>query len=270
MTIASEEDVRSRILVPFLKALGLGPNNIRTELGFRIRLGRNVIRVGADHSAAVVSGRADVLVVDDQGRNLFIVELKASDQKLTPADRDQGISYARLLDQIAPFVLVTNGIDQELYDTITKERINIEAFPEASSFWTSGCDPNSVTDLNVRYEALRHFLGYSVQHVRMFSTAQQQSRMRTVRGAIGESSKYLPEVYIPRKKIRGAFQRFLRSNSITFALVGESGVGKTNELCALAEESGEHAVAVFSLHLNYTVLYRLCLLTSSIGHSRST
>ena len=246
MTIVTEEDVRSRILVPFLQALGLGPNNIRTEVRFSIRLGRNVVHIGRSQGDTL-SGRADILVVDDQGRNLFIVELKASSQKLTPEDRDQGISYARLLDDIAPFVLVTNGVDQELYDTITKAAIDVERFPDASAFWRSGRHPESVTDLNIRYDALRNFLGYSVDHVRMFSIAQQQGRMRTVRGIVGEVRKYLPDIYIPRRKIHAAFDRFIQSDAVTFALVGESGVGKTNEMCALAERAAQHSISLFFL-----------------------
>jgi hypothetical protein len=45
--------------------------------------------------------------------------LKGPREELTDDDRGQGISYARLVDPIAPLVLVTNGADRRLYDTIT-------------------------------------------------------------------------------------------------------------------------------------------------------
>ena len=53
-----------------------------------------------------------------------MVEVKAPDEKLTDDDRDQAISYARLVHPIAPFALVTNGRDDwKLYDSITKDLI---------------------------------------------------------------------------------------------------------------------------------------------------
>ncbi len=248
MSIITEEDLRSRLLVPYLQALGYGPHNIRLEQRFELRLGRTMVEVNGGRERDRIGGRLDLLVVNDSGQSLFVVEAKAPDQSLTDEDRDQGISYARLMHPIAPFVLLTNSRETHLYDAITKERLSQQTFQDESQFWRSG-ELTATEDLRVRYEALRSFLGYSAAHVRAFSDAQQAERMRALRSAVGEApkllAKYLPEVYVQRPLVRAALARFIESPSVTFGLIGESGVGKTNEMCALAEWIGEEHLCLF-------------------------
>jgi len=84
-----------------------------------LKLGRTTVEVGSNKPRSDIGGRLDVLVKNIQGENLFIVELKGSNQKLTDDDTKQGISYARLLEQIAPFVVISNGHESKIFDTIT-------------------------------------------------------------------------------------------------------------------------------------------------------
>lgn len=243
--LVTEEDVRARILVPFLERLGLGPANIRTETKFQVRLGRTVVRVDNDREQSSLGGRLDLLVQNDQGENLFVVEVKGPAEKLTDQDRDQAISYARLLEQLAPFAVVTNGSETRLYDTITLQRLDGADFPQSSSYWASGRDSSRIGLPGLREEAMRMFFGYNRENVRRFSTAQQDARMRTLRGSIWEGRKYIPSLYVPRLTVREAFERFLASRYSTFALIGSAGVGKTNEMCALAEWSGRQHIVLF-------------------------
>jgi hypothetical protein len=255
--LGTEEDLRSRILLPYLVALGLDANQIRLEQSFKLQLGRTAVEIGRGVSRTQVGGRLDVLVTNSEGENLFVVELKGDEETLTQADRDQGVSYARLLDQIAPFVLLTNGKETHIYDTVTKQRLNDSEFPQQSGFWRNGRALLGVDDIRIRYEALRHFLGYSVENVRLFSVAQQSLRMEPLRGASAIiNRKYTPELYIHRSGVREAVTKFLDGPGTVFALVGESGVGKTNEVCALAEWIAEQHVALFfsagALHSSIT------------------
>jgi len=243
--LVTEEDVRARILVPYLERLGLGSANIRTETTFHVRLGRTVVRVGSDREQSSLAGRLDLLVQNDHGENLFVVEVKGPTEKLTDQDRDQAISYARLLEHIAPFAVVTNGSETRLYDTITLHRLDIEDFPEGSRYWASGRNPSSIGLPGLREEAMRMFFGYNHENVRRFSIAQQDVRMRTLRGSIEEGRKYIPSLYIPRLVVREEFERFVASRYSTFALIGAAGVGKTNEICALAEWGSERHITLF-------------------------
>lgn len=237
----TEADVDARIVLPYLAALGVQPNQVRAQHTFSLRLGRNMIHnVGG---AAVRTGRLDYLVVTADGRPLFVVEEKAPSEALTDDDRDQGVSYARLVDPIAPLVLVTNGAESYLYDTITKELLTD---PGAAALVCGGGRLTDAESLRVRAEALEHFVGYSAAHVAAFSRAQRDARMATLRGDTGRHTrKYERDLYLRRDAVRGPFGAFLDGDCVAFALGGESGCGKTNEMCALAEEYGERHVTLF-------------------------
>ncbi len=248
--MATEADVDVNIVVPFLKSIGVGADQIRAQRTFSLRLGRNMVHQVGDASRSTAGGRLDYVVLDSDGMPLFVVELKAAGETLSDDDRDQGVSYARLLHPIAPFVLVSNGTTSCLYDSITKERINDA---HESEFFKNGRRLSADADLCIRSEALRHFLGYSTDNIRAFAAAQREARMEAIRGNASDlTKKYIPDVYVPRRGVREAVDEFLASDRVVFALVGDSGVGKTNEMCALADEYGQTHVVLF---FNGTELY---------------
>src|SRR6266478_6360329 len=236
----SEENLKAKVLLPFLSAVGVALDQIDVEKTFRLRLGRGVHQ----HAPHTVSGRLDLLVRSCAGENLFVVELKREDLDLTDDDRDQGISYARLLDQIAPFVLLTNGRESRLYDSISKRELKDRIATDYATFRGR----LTTEDIRIRYDALKHFLGYSPENIRIFSKCQQTERMKGLRGNVRQlDRKYIPELYTFRPQVREAFQRFLAGSGCVFAIVGDSGTGKTNEMCSLAEEfSASHVTLFFS------------------------
>jgi len=243
-----EEAVKCAVVIPFLDALGVSASAMQFERSFEILLGRSAAIIGRDRPGDVLRGRLDVLVRNDDGDNLFVMELKRADEALTEEDANQGISYARQLRKMAPFVLVTNGIEARLYDTLKWAEIMAEAVPARYADWKSGRALASVDDLQIRYEALKYFLGYSIQNVKLFCETQRGIRMSSLRDNKGNhDKKYLPDVYIPRTGVRQLVTAFLTDSSPAFVLAGNSGCGKTNEMCALAEElAGEHLVLFFN------------------------
>ncbi|WP_333667553.1 type I restriction enzyme HsdR N-terminal domain-containing protein, partial [Flavobacterium sp.] len=118
----TEEDIKAKILLPYLHDLGIDVSEISLEDSFKIRLGKT----------KKATGRSDILC-KRHSKNLFVIELKSDTVPITDDDRDQGISYARLLDYIAPFTIITNGLETKVYDTITKEHITGN-IAEKSSF----------------------------------------------------------------------------------------------------------------------------------------
>ena len=234
----SEENLKAKVLLPFLSAVGIALDQIDVEKTLRLRLGRGVHQYVSD----TASGRLDLLVRSREGENLFVVELKREDLDLTDDDRDQGISYARQLDQIAPFVLLTNGRESRLYDSISKEELK----DDIGTQYTTFRGRLTTEDIRIRYEGLKHFLGYSAGNVQIFSRCQQTERMKGLRGNVRQlDRKYIPELYTFRPQVREAFQRFLAGSGCVFAIVGDSGTGKTNEMCSLAEEFSASRVALF-------------------------
>jgi hypothetical protein len=93
----------------------LPPHALRHQTKFSFAFGRSIVEIdGASVSKA--ESRADVLVFcHDQP--LAVLELKRSDIALTPADDQQGLSYARVLHPRPPLVVVTNGDAVRLIET---------------------------------------------------------------------------------------------------------------------------------------------------------
>lgn len=114
----TEEDIRTKIVANWLLGHGFEAGEFKLEYVFSVRIGRDQITTGRGtrtKSNSIANPRADVLVIRNN-QNLMIVEVKAPGESIESA-RDQGISYARLLDQIAPFVVATDGTTSRIYDT---------------------------------------------------------------------------------------------------------------------------------------------------------
>lgn len=68
-------------------------------------------------------GFVDILVTLGKKNAAFLIEAKRISKKLTNKDRDQAISYARAKEIRVPFVVVTNGVDIQCFNTKNKKRI---------------------------------------------------------------------------------------------------------------------------------------------------
>lgn len=243
----SEEDLKNKVLLPYLQSLGFGVDDLSFEKNFSLQLGRSKHKVGRIH------GRLDVLCKHGK-QNLFVIEVKGKDVDLLPRDVDQGISYARLVDPIAPFVIVTNGKSTKVVDTITKQELSGSDIANGSPFWKNGCKLSAGDELNQRLEALSRFIGYSKENLTAFSRSQLDDRMQTLKGNRNElHKKYIPDLFLSRLEIVDSFRRFLLSRSQCFALIGEAGVGKTNFMCGLAETMMNECIVLF---LNGTSLIK--------------
>src|SRR3990170_1522572 len=116
----NEETVKNNIVIPYFRQLGFNIDEIQFETSFTIKLGKHIWTIDGEKDRA--SGRLDLLYKKGN-QNLFIVETKSSEHTLSDDDKKQEISYARLLEQIAPFAIVTNGVCTRIYDVITCDEI---------------------------------------------------------------------------------------------------------------------------------------------------
>lgn len=244
----NEESIKNQVILPYLQSIGAGIDELKFESPFSVRLGRNVYRIEKDTPSEMAHGRSDILCKRGD-QNLFIIEVKADNVEITEDDVDQGISYARLVHPIAPFVIVTNGKTTRVIDTITKKNLSGIDINTQSVFWQGGCKLNAEEEIQQRYDALTRFIGYSTQNLIAFSRSQMNDRIGELRGSQNElNKKYIPELYLDRPEIKDLFQEFLESSSQCFTMVGEAGVGKTNYICALSESIiGDHVVLFFNV-----------------------
>ncbi|WP_448700870.1 type I restriction enzyme HsdR N-terminal domain-containing protein [Mucilaginibacter sp. AW1-3] len=221
----NEEEIRGKLLLPYLNDLGFNVSEVSLERSFTIRLGK---------LRQTIKGRADILC-KRHDKNLFIIELKNDQHVISQNDIDQGISYSRALDEIAPFTIVTNGKTTKIFDTITKQDLTGKQISEASDFWKNGCTLATDVDLRIRYEALKKFVSFSDENLQAFCKNQVQERMGTIVGDLDSpSAKFVKELFVPRNDLRSVFAEFVDSEASAFAIVGSAGVGKTNAMCSLA------------------------------------
>jgi|WetSurMetagenome_2_1015567.scaffolds.fasta_scaffold36935_2 hypothetical protein len=253
---SNEEDLKNKVVVPYLHALGFQPSEISFEKSFSIRLGRNKHEITKVKDT--LSGRLDILCRKGE-RNLFLIEVKADEKALEDEDINQGISYARLLDNIPPFVLITNGKKTRVIDSITRKVLNGLAIGDQSDFWKNGCVLSTEEDLSIRYQALRHFVSMSPTNVQLFCSRQIRDRMGSLAGTGQDrEAKFNSDTHVRRVTLEAEFQTFLTSNFHVFSIIGDSGVGKTSSLCYLCTQSYK---SEFSLFYNAALLNRPLLET---------
>jgi hypothetical protein len=244
--LMNEEDIRGKLLLPFLESLGFNSSEISLEKSFSIRLGK---------TEKIIRGRSDILCTRN-GKNLFIIELKKDSVSITKDDINQGISYARLLEgNIAPFAIITNGVSTKIFDTLTREELTGSKISKQSAFWKNGCKLSTDEDMLIRYEALKNFISFSSENLKYFCKKQVRDRMGPIVGNIDNSSaKYIKELYVTRHDLQSAFANFTSSNFSAFAIVGDAGAGKTNAMCSLA---------LHHLENNFVFFYNATILKSS-------
>jgi len=233
--LMNEEDIRGKLLLPYIQDLGFDVSEISLEHSFTIRLGKK------KH----VTGRSDILC-KRHNKNLFIIELKNDSITIKQEDIDQGISYARLLlDDIAPFTIVTNGKITRIFDSVSREELSGN-ISEKSIFWKNGYTLSTEDELRIRYEALKNFISLSPENLKAFCETQVHDRMGQIIGSTDSPySKFVKKLYIQRKDLQTAFENFINSNESIFGLVGAAGVGKTNAICSLALQKLEDTFVFF-------------------------
>lgn len=235
--LINEEEIRGKVLLPYLESLGFDASEILLEKSFSIRLGKSQRSIG---------GRSDILCRRN-GTNLFIIELKRDSVSITQDDIEQGISYARLLkDNIAPFTIISNGKTTRIFDSISTKELTDTNISEQSSFWQNGCTLATDADLRIRYEALKKFVSFSPENLKQFCDDQVRDRMGPIIGKIDQPfSKFVEELYVQRLDLVHAFNNFINSDCRVFGITGAAGAGKTNVICFLTLQNLEDKFVFF-------------------------
>jgi type I restriction enzyme M protein len=114
MKLHSEEDVKFKFLVPFLESKGYKQSHMAFNVPVDVQEGRKKKTIYAD---------AIVYTAAAHKAPLLVCETKAPTEVLTRQDKEQVISYARLLPNIAPLALLTNGAQTQVFHTLNKGRI---------------------------------------------------------------------------------------------------------------------------------------------------
>jgi type I restriction enzyme M protein len=113
--LKTEEDVKVKFLLPYLKDQGYKIDCCEFEKSIEVHEGRKQKKIFAD-----------IVIYTSPSKNapIILCETKHPNEILNRSVKEQAISYARLLPKIAPLVLITNGSQVQVYQTLSKNRIS--------------------------------------------------------------------------------------------------------------------------------------------------
>jgi hypothetical protein len=203
----SEEHVRVNIVYAWLTEHGFNRQQIKLEPSFTFPVGRNVFRVDSEKALHNnINSRADILVKSGDGKhNLMIFEVKAPNEPLNTGVKVQALSYARQLLKddggIPPFVVLTNGKESLIYNSITEEIIDKNTRLIDHPYIVKGVSISIDEELLI--EALEKFISLSSENLMVFCRGQVEYRMNSLKSDDPlMDKKYIPKLYIDREKPR--------------------------------------------------------------------
>ena len=109
--IHTEEDMKIKVLLPYLRSLGYVDEELRFENGIDVQIGTKKTKVYSDIEV-IINGKVEM-----------VIDAKRPRKALAEKDLLQAVSYAKLIDTPqAMYGVVCNGIDCVVTDTYTGRR----------------------------------------------------------------------------------------------------------------------------------------------------
>ena len=235
----NEAEISTKIVKPLLDSLGNDFQNFKLENSFTIKTSRYSTETFT-WKDKLNHPRYDILVTVDE-KNLFIVEVKKDE--ITPDDVEQARIYAKLLSPPAPFVVLTNGTTNRIFETLEDDELTGEI---RDSKYVQN---NFKIDLDDETKELALYALFSLNYENFLNFCHEQnlntlSRLKsdTQTNNVG---RYIPEIFVRRQNISKQFYDFLENLKNCFLLTGKSGIGKTNNLCNMVEEINQKNPVLF-------------------------
>lgn len=237
----NEDTLWGAFILPTLIRAGLDASQLVLEKTFAVRLGRQKIELGGFvNTDALKRARLDLLVRrKSDAHPICIIEFKRPGQELTIEDGEQAVSYARLLPQMAPLAVVTNGDTWWYFDAVGGRRLSPDEVPSAAAS-TPASSPDLIAD------GLRVFFALTPANIAQFCRTQVDAAtwpLRTERDQ--EPPIYAAELYVEPPGITKSLTSALQSQHRIFPILGPSGHGKSALAVHLAYGFLDQSLAVF-------------------------
>ena len=214
---------------PWLKT-----EELKHQVKFSFAFGRTPIEVDGT-SVSRHEARSDILIYHGE-KPLAVLELKRNGVNLTDNDRDQGLSYARMLHPRPPLVIVTNGKELSILATHTGENWEPTnpSEDELAKLIMAVCH---IAEAEIK-NAVEVLLGPSST---IWATAIRASTTCTIEDLTGEwSDSLLPFVsnfLIPRHATGKIVAELKGGNKRIVILKGPPLIGKSCVLCELCKKT---------------------------------
>jgi len=192
-----------------------------------LRLGhRSDIKIGGLVQAKA-TGRLDVLLSYEE-KPLAILELKDPGISLTEDDRDQGLSYAKLLNPQAPLVIVSNGSEVKFYQTFDGKNWNPMTRDEEAVRALFSHALSSAADQ--RREAIQLLMGKQPYVWKALFQKYTELTLNQLEGAVDDYTHPLTKDFVIERSIVSEVTDSLINGDSLLVLIGPPLSGKTNVL----------------------------------------
>lgn len=224
-----EANLHAEVLRLFPSLAGL---RIKHQATLTLRLGHRVISINGEDGYRM-AGRFDAIVtVNEIPAMLF--ELKRPGLDLVPEDKEQAISYARLLTPMPPLVVLSNGTNVEFYQTYDREPWEPRSLDE--TIIQSLIQRASTLAAGEKDGAIRLLLGKQPQLWTRIIKAFTKDALKKLRGAVQDASRPLAQGFSIQRRVVDSIAELITANSIV-AVVGSPLSGKTNVMSQLCQRS---------------------------------
>lgn len=192
---------------------------------FSIRFGHHAVTVDLKEPSKYPNRAIFDMLLTCGELNIMLVELKTEGHAITPGDIEQGLSYGRLIDPMPPLVLLSNGADNQLFDTYTKKPID-----EASldlDFIKGRIDLNFKLKTKEFAGVVNFLLNREPELIGKVFRGISKKNLERQMGGISELHKAIaPEFQIKRRIVRRLYRQILTKPGL-FGLIGPAFSGKT-------------------------------------------
>lgn len=219
----------------------LDRKEIKHQLTFSFKLGHKSVKIDGSKVASR-QGRVDILIERGKER-IAILELKRPGAKLTKADIEQGLSYARVLHPRPPLVIVSNGAETHCYATHDGRLLNEGERDEAAfANLTNAALKIAESDLK---DAIGTLMGPSSDVWMAAVRAASRESLEALSGGWNEPlATFTNGFHFPRKAT-ALVRNALRQTRRVIAIEGAPLVGKTHvagELAIVTRNEADMAI----------------------------
>lgn len=228
------------------------------QKSFSIKFGHHAVLVDLkEPKARPTRAIFDILLTID-GQNIILLELKKEGLKLTNDDVSQGISYARLTHPMPPITLISNGLDNQFYNTYTKEKLEKNTIDLA--YLKELTDNSFKLAINDFKNAVKILLNNEPELFAKVINQISDLRFDRLIGDINDYSKTITKEFLIQREIVEKIWQKIELNQSLIGIVAPALSGKTNCLYQLFERSKtERSFSIYfdCLDHNYGILQAL-------------
>lgn len=232
---------------------------VKHQESFSIRFGNHNVTVDLKEPAKrPAKAIYDILLTtEDEKINLILLELKKEGKTLSEDDIEQGLSYARLIHPMPPITLISNGSENEFYNTYTKAKLEKDSVD--FDFIQKSIDSSFSLATKDFKQSVDILLNKNPQILSQIINNISTARFNKIKGDISDFSKPICEDFIVKRDIVDRLKRKTKEKNL-IGIIGHAFSGKTNILFDFFRNNKGKSNAIYYIDCNesnYSIFQQL-------------